>query len=164
METTALTMFTNTIHYSGECIFVKPVCDFFNLDYQNQVEKIKNDRVLAKSYGKNRNNLLFGDNYPRVSLSKKGFLMWVLRINANTVIEHLREKFICYQELVTDFLYGTYEESETLKIQYSRLKRLRKLYSKVGLEIQRVQNVVTRMLDERYEQHSIDFTENTPIN
>ena len=77
METTALKMFESTVSYEGDQIFVKPLCDFFKIDYQNQVERIRNDSILANSYGKNRNKMVFGDNYPRVSLDKKGFIRWI---------------------------------------------------------------------------------------
>ena len=116
MEKTSLIMFGKTVTYHHENIWVKPVCDFFNLDVQNQYTKIKNDPVLGKLYGKNntesaKTEKLYGkssndlgeiDNNGRILLSKKGFLRWIQIINPNTIDKTLRNSFILYQELIAD--------------------------------------------------------------
>ncbi len=149
MENTELTMFTETIRFQNSNIWIKPVCDFFKLDVQNQYTKIKNDPILGKLYGKNstdlsENNKLYGKSTPdlgeidkngRVLLSKKGFVRWIQIINANTIVEHLREKFILYQSLVFDFIYGSFEQEQKIKVDYQRLKKLRNLYATIGREI-----------------------------
>ena len=77
METTALTMFNQTVKYEQEYIWLKPVCDFFKINYENQTRKIKNDPILANQSTKKSNSLMFGDKYPRILLTKKGFIRWV---------------------------------------------------------------------------------------
>ena len=171
METTALAMFRKTVQYSGQNIWVRPVCEFFNLDVQNQYTKIKKDPILGKLYGKNntdltKNEKLVGKNAPdlgeidnngRILLSKKGFIRWIQIINANTIVEHLREKFSLYQEFVLDYLYGSAEDEEQIKIHYSRMQKLERLYSKVGYEIKREKAIVATLLDGRYTQLSLNF-------
>ena len=93
MQTTELAMFTETVKFQNSNIWIKPVCDFFKLDVQNQYTKIKNDPILGKLYGKNSTDLseinkLYGKTTPdlgeidkngRVLLSKKGFVRWIGR-------------------------------------------------------------------------------------
>lgn len=171
METTALAMFRQTVQYSGQNIWVKPVCEFFELDVQNQYTKIKKDPILGKLYGKNntdfeKNGNLVGKNTPdlgeidnngRILLSKKGFLRWVQIINANTIKEVLREKFISYQTLVFDYLYGSAEDEEQIKVHYNRMQKLERLYSKIGTEIKREKAIVATFLNDRYTQLSLNF-------
>lgn len=61
MEKTPLTMFNNTVKYAGDCIFIKPFCDFFQINYDNQCRKIKSSPLLQRSAGKNTDKFLFGD-------------------------------------------------------------------------------------------------------
>jgi hypothetical protein len=169
METTALAIFRETVQYSGQNIWVKPVCEFFKLDVQNQYRKIKNDPILGKLYGKNtadfkENGELVGkntadlgeiDNNGRILLSKKGFLRWIQIINGNTINGLLRERFIIFQELIFDYLYGSAHDEEQIKIHYSRLQKLEKLYGKVGAEIKREKSIVATFLNGRYTQLSL---------
>lgn len=107
MENSAMVMFQQTIKkMDDEAIFVKPLCDLFNLNYDNQVSNIKNDRILSKSTGKKPDKMFFNDSYPRLYLTKKGFVRWVQIINPNLIDEQLKEKFETYQEMLFDFLYG----------------------------------------------------------
>ena len=177
MESTELTMFTETIRFQNSNIWIKPVCDFFKLDVQNQYTKIKNDPILGKLYGKNstvlsQNNKLVGKNTPdlgeidkngRVLLSKKGFVRWIQIINANTIVDHLREKFILYQSLVFDFIYGSFEQEQQIKVDYQRLKKLKHLYSTIGREIQRVETNVKRYMDSRFCQLSLPLNDTQQI-
>ena len=157
METTALAMFRQTVQYSGQNIWVKPVCEFFEISVQNQHRKIKNDSILGKLWTKKSADLGEIDNNGRILLSKKGFIRWIQIINANTIVEHLQEKFSIYQELVFDYLYGSAEDEEQIKIHYSRMQKLERLYSKVGSEIKREKAIVATFLNGRYTQLSLNF-------
>lgn len=171
METTALAMFRQTVQYSGQNIWVKPVCEFFELDVRNQHRKIKNDPILGKLVGKNtpdldENEKLVGKNHTdlgeidsngRILLSKKGFVRWIQIINSNTIVEHLREKFNLFQEFVFDYLYGSVEDEEQIKLHYTRLQKLERLYSKIGTEIKREKAIVATFLNGRYTQLSLNF-------
>jgi hypothetical protein len=119
METTDLMMFKQTIKYENEYIWLKPVCDFFSISYENQTRNIKKDQILANQSTKKSNSLIFGDNYPRILLSKKGFIRWIQLVNSNTVDANLRERFCHFQDLVFDYLYesSNYNEHYELMLQ-----------------------------------------------
>ena len=114
MKTAISQIFEKTIQTDGEYIFIKPLCDFFKIDTENQVLKIKNDPILANCYGKNSNKMLFGDNYPRFCLDKKGFVRWIQIINPTIIDQNLRASFLIYQELILDYLYGAAEEQQRI--------------------------------------------------
>jgi len=164
METTSVQIFQNTIRYEGEYIYVKPLCDFFKIDYQNQVEKIRNDAILSNSYGKNPNKTVFGDNYPRVFLTKKGFVRWIQLINPATLPRELQEKFVEYQTDIFDYFYGTAQEENDIK---RLLDEKMKIDSQLKVLAAQKRNTI-KMLDSalygRY-QYQLDFAaEEEPAN
>jgi len=156
-NTTALTMFNNTVKYSGDEIFVKPFCDFFKIEYDNQCRAINNSVLLKKSAGKNPSTILFGDNIKRVTLSKQGFITWILQVNPQIVQVDLRESLIKYQELIFDFMFGSIERETNIKLMYARLKKLRRLKSKIALEINRCDKEVQLYLNYRFIQVEMNF-------
>lgn len=171
MEKTSLIMFGKTVTYQHENIWVKPVCDFFNLDVQNQYTKIKNDPILGKLYGKNntesaKTEKLYGknstdlgeiDNNGRILLSKKGFLRWIQIINPNTIEKTLRNSFILYQELIADYLFGAAEEQMLIGSLNAKLQGLKLDYSSIGHEIRITQQQLFAALNKRY-QYSLPFS------
>ena len=170
MENTSIIMFKKTVTYEHGNIWVKPVCDFFNLDVKNQYTKIKNDPILGKLVGKNppdlgENENLVGknpadlgqiDNNGRILLSKKGFLRWIQIINPNTIDKNLRGSFIIYQELIADYLFGAAEEQKLIGNLNAKLQNLKLDYSMIGNEIRTTQQKLFRALNNRY-QYSIPF-------
>lgn len=160
MENNKLTMFNDAIVYSGENVWVKPLCDFFEINVQNQYRKIKKDRILTKLRIKMSADLGEIDENGRILLSKKGFLRWVQIINPNTVKPEMREQFILFQELVFDYLYGNARAEEQAKLDYNKIKRYRKLYAKIGRELQRLERSFGGYLDSKFNQLSINFDNN----
>jgi hypothetical protein len=163
METTSLEIFRITIRESHGMIFIKPLCDFFKIDSENQVVNIKNDPILVNCYGKNRDKSIFGDNYPRFSLPKKGFIRWIQIINPNLVSEDLRDKFIHYQALIFDYMYDSVETEEQAGADYKRLRELKFQYAEIGREIQRIEKSFNKYLENKFTQTSIEFTDNKTI-
>lgn len=171
METSSLVMFRKTVSFEFENIWVKPVCDFFNLDVQNQYTKIKNDPILGKLYGKNstdsaKTEKLYGKNTPdlgeidnngRILLSKKGFLRWIQIINPNSIDKRLRDSFISYQELISDYLFGAAEEQMLIGNLNAKLQSLKVDYSSIGHEIRITQQQLFAALNKRY-QYSLPFS------
>src|SRR5690606_6094309 len=143
----SLTLFKQTIQYQSNHIWIKPVCDFFEINYENQTRKINSDHILANQSTKMSNSLMFGDNYQRILLTKKGFLRWIQLINPTTIVENLREKFMHYQSLVFDYLFGSMEENETIRFEYARNKKLKSLFSKIGREIQLSDRKIREFMD-----------------
>ncbi len=160
METTELTMFRNSVQQIESNIAVKPFCTFFGLNFQNQVERIKRDPVLNQLYGNFRTVGADFKQREMFCLTKRGFIRWIDRINPQNVAENLRENFIRFQILIDDYLYGSEQDNEQMRLNYTRLKKLRQLYAKVGREIQRVDTEVKCFLDNRYIQLSFEFNKN----
>ncbi len=159
MEATVITMFKQSVQFFDKNVAVKPFCAFFGLDFQNQVEKIRKDPVLNQLYGNFRTVGADLKQRDMFCLSKRGFVRWIDRINPKNVDGNLRDKFIQFQILVDEFLYGSEQENEQMRVDYTRLKRLRTLYGKIGREIQRVETNVKTYLDTRFTQLSIEFNE-----
>lgn len=146
-----LIIFEETIKQVDGEIFVKPLTDFFGIDYPNQVERINRDKILKNQFGKNRFKSVFGDNIPRVTLSRKGFVRWIQILNPALVRVELREKFIDYQERVFDYLYAnSVEKDDQAATNYRRLVKLRRLYSLIGNEIQKVDREFKTYLEGKY--------------
>lgn len=157
MENTALKMFTDTVKYEGSHIFVKPLCDFFGINYDNQVSKIKNTPELALQTGKNRCETLFGDTRHHFSLTKTGFLIWILSINHSTVRTDLQQNFIQYRSLIAEFLFGSIEEHELISRLNAELQNYRKQYSELGNIIRSTEKQLKEALNQRY-QYRLEFT------
>lgn len=174
METTALQMFTATVKFENENIWIKPVCDFFNLHLQNQYTKIKNDPILGKLYGKNRTEIVENENLVvknrtdlgeidqngRILLSRKGFLRWVQIINPNTIDENLLSQFLVFQELIFDYLIGSAEEQKRIGDLNANLQELKSEYGRLGAEVKATQKALIEALNHRY-QYSLPFTSET---
>ena len=156
MKTPISQIFQMTVKTDGEEIFIKPLCDFFGIDTENQVLKIKNDPILAICYGKNSNKTMFGDNYLRFCLDKKGFVRWIQIINPNIIADNLRDSFITYQEKIFDYLYGAAEEQMMIARLSARLQEMKSQYSLLGNDIRITQRDLFDALNKRY-QYCLPF-------
>jgi hypothetical protein len=103
------------------------------------------------NYAKNSNKMLFGDNYPRFCLDKKGFVRWIQIINPTIIDQSLRASFLIYQELIFDYLYGAAEEQQTIARLNLQLQELRSEYSLIGSEIRITQRNLFDALNRRYQ-------------
>lgn len=157
METTAITMFQNTIKYSGDDIFIQPFCDFFEIDYLNQKKIINRHPLLKKAMSKKTHLSMFGDNQARICLSKQGFITWILQLRCQIVHPSLQEKLLQYQNLIFDFMFGSIEREETAKLKYARLEKLKRLKSKINHEIHTCKMDIDRYLDGKLGQMKLEF-------
>jgi hypothetical protein len=162
METTQLSIFNRTIKTDDECIFVKPLCDFFQIDYDNQVVRIKNDAVLSSQTGKKPFETLFGDTRPRVCLTKKGFVRWIQLINPNTLPENLREKFMQYQTDIFDFFYGTAQEETEIRRLMGEQQRIDLQLKELAAKKRQLRKSLNSALYGRY-QYQLEFTSVPPV-
>jgi hypothetical protein len=151
METTALKMFTETVKETDNMIWVRPLCDFFQIDVRNQHKNIKSDAILSKMVGKNTPSFGEIDDYGRIWLTKKGFIRWIQIINPNIIPAQLQEQFIEYQEKISDFLLGSMEEHEQIAATNNRLQNLKGQYSQLGNEIRQAQKELQNLLNNRYQ-------------
>ena len=157
MESKALQMFTATVKSDDQYIFIKPLCDFFGIDPENQGDRIKNDPILAKSSVKKPMKMLFGDNYPRLCLDKKGFIRWIQLLNPNIIDKNLRPAFSNYQELIFDFLYGEADQQKMIGQLNAKLQSLKVDYSSIGHEIRITQQQLFAALNRQY-QYRLPFS------
>ena len=156
METTALKMFTETILYKDSKIWVKPVCDFFQIDAKYQYQKIKNDPILGCLVEKSLPDLGEIDEKGRIFLTQKGFIRWIQTINSSIIKKELRDKFIVYQNMIFDFLMGSFEEHEIITLVNHELQLWKERYSEAGTMIRKKQAELTLLLNSRY-QYRIEF-------
>jgi hypothetical protein len=163
MEQKTLDIFKQTVVEENDQIWIKPLCDFFELDVRNQHKKIKNDPILKKLVGKN--TPVFGeiDKNGRILLTKKGFTRWIQLINHNTVREDLRDSFVQYQTMIFDYLYGSAQEHVDARRNYTRLQKLERLYGKIGNEIKREKQNLHDHWNRRYMQTTISFPDRKQI-
>lgn len=149
---TTLSMFNTTVKYSGDHIFVKPFCDFFQIDYDNQLKRIYNDEICKTSAGKNTDKLIFGDKKERVTLSKVGFMRWIQLINPQIVQVSLREKLKEYQIMIFEFLLGKIQLEDKTQLAYARLNKLKRLQTKIKAEIKKSENQIEGYLASKFGQ------------
>lgn len=160
MESNELQIFNQTvIQPENDCIFIQFLCDFFEINSENQRRIIQNDAVLSSQSTKKSSYLLFGDNRQRYALTKKGFIRWIQLINANTVKPELREKLAEYQTMIFDYLYG-----ETLvpniKRQYEidvRMKELNRNINKLMVEHKQLEIEKKQLTKKNYIQLGLSF-------
>lgn len=160
METTALTMFNATVKFIDDKIAVKPFCEFFGLDFQNQTERIKRDPILNQLYGNFRTVAQDLKQREMFCLTKRGFIRWIDRLNPQNVAENLREKFIQFQLLIDEYLNGSEEEKLMIGQLNAKLQELKAEYGRLGAEVKATQKALFEALNNRY-QYSLPFSENT---
>lgn len=162
METTALIMFQRTVKYEDSLIWIKPLCEFFEISVQNQQRKLKNDGILGNLWIKKSTDLGKIDENGRILLSKKGFLRWIMIINMNTVSENLRPKFIQYQELISDFLYGSFEQENNIRRLYAESNSIDDQMKELARRKRMNRKALNMALYDRY-QYSLPFNEQSSI-
>jgi hypothetical protein len=160
METTSLDLFKKTVIFNeNDCIFIQPLCDFFEINRENQQRIIKNDAILSNHSTKKSNEFLFGDNYPRTCLTKKGFIRWIQILNVTIVREDLKDKLIEYQTMIFDYLYGEAvipsikKEAELL----SRNREIAKQVNQLMKEHKTNELEVINIRNNNYKQLGINF-------
>lgn len=162
MENTSIQAFNATIKTEGDNIFVKPVCDFFNLEYNNQVERIKVDSILSICFGKKSNSLIFGDNYQRIYLTRKGFVRWIQLINPSLIPEELQERFVKYQADIFDFMFGTAEQEIRIRELVKEDNRTEEDLAILRRQRRLVRVALRKALNDRF-QLSITFNNPKPL-
>lgn len=150
-------MFNDTVKYHEDVVFIKPFCDFFQIEYDNQCRKIKQSPLLQTSQGKNTSMLLFGDERERITLTKRGFITWILQLNPSIVQVSLREKLLLYQTLIFDYMFGNMEMEQKAKLQYARLEKLKRLKGKINAEITICQSEIKSYLDQKFHQYQLNL-------
>ncbi len=157
-------LFQKTVVEKEDFIFIKPLCDFFGIDYDNQVRRLNNDRILQFETSKKTDETLFGDKRPRLAVTRRGFLRWIQTIPVSIIQVTLRKKFEDYQISIFDYMYESVEEKVADKkqavIDYARLKKLKRLHAIISKEIQRVKAGFNTYIENTFVQQKINFDQN----
>jgi hypothetical protein len=106
----------------NEYIAIKPLCDFFGINYKHQAHRFKNDRVLHQLSRKNRTTGADGKQYLMISVHKHGFLIWLAGISSNLVDQNLREKFIQYQLHIHEYFERIQGDASYYQRKFKELK------------------------------------------
>lgn len=157
MNNESLSKLKNTIIQENEHIWIKPICDFFELSYKNCRRNINDDLILSNQSTKMPNESLFGDKRSRITLTKKGFIRWIQLVSANDVRSDLQDQFRQYQSLVFDFLYGSVQQNRQTKVLYARFSKLKRLKKKINRELRSIQKQLESRWDRRYLQGTFQF-------
>lgn len=107
--------------------------------------------------------LIFGDERERIALTKRGFITWILQLRCQIVHPSLQEKLIQYQMLIFDFMFGSVEREDKIKIDYARLNKLKRLKSKIVNEIAKCEKEIHNYLDGKFIQTEIAFEDKNRI-
>ena len=88
-------IFTETVRYDDDQlhVFIKPLCDLFGLDSDNQRNTVLRDSILNNESVTKADEFIFGDKRERLALTKVGFVRWVQLLNPDLV----RPELISYQ-------------------------------------------------------------------
>lgn len=160
METTSLVMFNATVKFIDDKIAIKPFCEFFGLDFQNQCDRIKRDPILNQLYGNFHTVAQDSKQRAMFCLTKRGFIRWIDRISPQNVAENLREKFIQFQILIDEFLYGSEQEQKYIAGLNNEIQMLQQQYSEIGNRIKQARKQLFAALNKRY-QYSLPFAPET---
>jgi len=157
MEKKQLSMFTSTVKFCDDVIFIKPFCDFFGINYRNQCRVIERDPILKTSSTKRYSLLVFGDKRERLAVTKRAFITWILKLNDQIVHISLREKLRDYQTLIFDFMFGSIDREESIRKTYDRLNKLKRLKNKISDEIRKCDRDIASYLQGKFGQTSLQF-------
>lgn len=163
MNSAHITMFSKTIKYNGDLIFVKPFCDFFGIEYDNQCRFINSSPLLNTDTGKTINKSLFGDERERLTLTKQGFITWIIQLRPKIVAPELREKLFSYQKMIFNYLLGSFGVEDQMRNTYARINKLKRLKTKISHELELCQNELKDYLDGRFLQTRLNFPESNQI-
>jgi len=112
------------ISVNGEKLVpVKPICEALGIDYSGQLQKLKEDPILASVMGLSPTTGKDGKTYEMQCLPLKYSLGWLFRIDSRNVKESAREAVLKYQILCYDVLYdyfagyADYVETKQNKIE-----------------------------------------------
>lgn len=119
-----------TVNKENNQIPLKLICDYLGIDYDYQQHEISKSPVLKKYVVIVSNEELFGDKRQRLSLTKKGFLLFILSLSVESVPKENRETFYMYQEFIFDYLFDDAMLRESLTknrlLLTNQLKKLEK--------------------------------------
>lgn len=122
MTKNEIQLFQETIIEHEDHVFIKPICDFFEINYENQQRILKKHPVLSNFTDLKVDDVHFLDKKKRTSLPKQQFLVWILGLPYQICREDLREKFAFYQSNIFDYLFGAVKMNDQIRKDLLRKK------------------------------------------
>ena len=152
-------IFTETVRYDDDQqhVFIKPLCDFFGIDTENQVRNIERDPILKNMYVTKADSFIFGDNRERVALKKVGFLRWVQFINITLVRPELQQKLLEYQTFIPEWIMGKVDVEAAVSKAYKRKDELKRIIKTNTAELKACEKFITSYLESKTYQKVLDF-------
>jgi P22_AR N-terminal domain len=152
-------IFTETVRYDEDQqhIFIKPLCDLFGIDTENQVRNIERDPILKNMYVTKADSFIFGDNRERVALKKVGFLRWVQFINVTLVRPELQQKLLEYQTYIPEWIMGKVDVETAVSKAYKRKDELKLIIKESNAELRTLEKFITSYLISKTYQTALPF-------
>jgi len=151
MENNELTIFKETVIYDeNNDINVSFLCNLFEINYKNQKRFINNDHILSLSGTKKYQVGPNGKKRRMTSLSKEGFLRWIMILNPNIITESKRDLFKTYQKNLVEYLYGDKSIIANTKTKYElkvKVKEIDKTIHNLMIERQEKITEIKRLDD-----------------
>ena len=115
----------------NEQIAVRPICEYFEINYDNQLKHIKKDVILSQLYTQSRQLGSDGRSWDMISLPKDGVARWLNTINASLVTELHRNNFIDFLMALHEFLY---KPKKTDNMAAEKLDQLMQIQEAIDLK------------------------------
>jgi hypothetical protein len=155
---TEIQVFEQTAQADGNGLIpVKPLCDFFGLDWRSQQRSINNNELLNSKIIKNEATGVDGKNYNMLCFDKRSFIIWVTSINSNSVNSNFKQIFLDYQNDIFDFIFGEYNRIEQMRIDYKRREELNQIILDAKKELNQIDSRTRRFIKDTYGQLSLNL-------
>jgi len=155
MQQKELENFQKTVIYDeNNDIFMQPLCDLFEINYQNQLRFIKSDHILSQEWIKKSAPKMYNDGQKRHCLTKTGFLRWIIILNPNIIKIELQEQFKSYQKLITDYLFSS-SITPLMKETHALNARIMEIHREINallLEEKKAKREIKRLEDIKHGQ------------
>jgi hypothetical protein len=114
---------------SEKYVAIKPICQAIGIDFQNQINKLKEDDILSELY--TLRYIVGADSKSRkmATIPLKYVFGWLFTINSNNVKEEVKSDLIEYKKQCYDALFETFtkrtsiiKEKTAIQIEIDRLE------------------------------------------
>ena len=95
-------------------IAIKPICEAIGIDYDNQIDKIKDDEILSQLTPLRGATGADGKTYKMRVISLRYVFGWLFTINPNKVNPEIKQDVINYKKQCYDALFDTFTKRTTI--------------------------------------------------
>lgn len=155
-------------HGNEKYVAIKPICEAIGVNFQNQLEKIKEDEILGQLYTLRGTTGSDGKEYKMGTIPLKFVFGWLFTINPNNVKPEIKQNVITYRLECYNALFDTFtkrnailkektnyqieiEKLEADLEQDERFKKIKELKSSIKNASQRLNNLDKNVVNEQLE-------------